>query len=171
MHPLKKSCPSRIILSQRYLVYKVCGVIRNVLLLSALGFAQAALAQTQVERLTQGLTERVSFDVNSFVISGDNPLSEFAAQEILKPYLGEARGIDDIKQAADSFEQTLSDSGFSFYRVTFPPQELSDGTVELLIKRYQISEVKITGNKHHSDANIKASMPLLLAGEAPSTRR
>ena len=171
MHPLKKSCPSRIILSQRYLVYKVCGVIRNVLLLSALGFAQAALAQTQVERLTQGLTERVSFDVNSFVISGDNPLSEFAAQEILKPYLGEARGIDDIEQAADSFEQTLSDSGFSFYRVTFPPQELSDGTVELLIKRYQIGEVKITGNKHHSDANIKASMPLLLAGEAPSTRR
>ncbi len=132
--------------------------------------AQVSHAQTPVERLTQGLTERVSFDIDRFSVVGDNPLGDAATRDLLQPYLGLDRGIDTIEEAADVFELALSSAGYSFYRVTIPPQELTDGVIELLIKRYQIGAVRVTGNKHHSDDNVLASLPVLRSGAAPSTK-
>lgn len=150
-------------------------IIRCVLgsvLLSLLS-PQSVVAQTQstVERLTQGLTERVAFDVNTFNIFGDNPLGEAAAQALLQPFLGTDRGIDTIENAADALEVALSDAGYSFYRVTFPPQELSDGSIDLQIKRYQIGAINVTGQKHYTADNIRASLPALQVGESPSTKK
>ncbi len=134
---------------------------------------QHALAQSEsaVQRLTQRLTERIAFDIDTFNILGDNPLGDAAAQAILKPYLGQARGINDIEDAADALEKALSDAGHSFYRVTFPPQELSDGSIDLLFKRYKIGALYVMGHKFYSADNIKASLPALAPGDSPSTKQ
>ena len=127
--------------------------------------------ETPVERLTQGLLERVSFDVNAFEVLGNNPISESVTQKILKPYLGQARGIDDIESAADALEKAIAAQGLSFYRVSFPPQELTDGIVELLVKPYLLGNVAVQGNKHYSKQNIVNSLPVLKSGSAPSTKK
>jgi hemolysin activation/secretion protein len=142
-----------------------------LLILSASVFSnQSILASGTVARLTQGLTERVEFNVSSFQVIGDNPLSKGETDSTLSPYLGSQKGIDDIENAADALEKSMSANGFSFYRVSFPPQELSDGVINLLVTRFEIGKVNVKGQKYYSDENIKASMPLLKAGKSPSTK-
>ena len=127
-------------------------------------------AQSPITKLTQGLYERVSIDVDSFKIVGDNPLSQAKTKSVLAAYLGKDRGIDDIEGAADSLEKAILAAGYSFYRVTFPPQELSDGVVELLVKAYVIGKVSVKGNKHFLESNIVASLPRLQVGQSPTIK-
>jgi len=135
-------------------------------------FTQPVLAQSDgsVSRLTQSLTERVEFDVNRFNIIGDNPISPSKTKAILAKYTGANRGIDDIENAADALEQVMTAKGLSFYRVSFPPQELSDGDVDLLVTRYKIGKINVKGNNYYSNRNIQSSLPLLRRGESPSTK-
>lgn len=128
------------------------------------------LIDSPVGRLTQGLSERVEFNLNKFNVIGDNPLSSGATRAILDKYLGAGRGIDDIEAAADEFEKALTEQDYSFYRVSFPPQELTDGTVDLLIKRYKIGAINVKGNDHYSSRNIKSSLPVLTKGSSPSSK-
>lgn len=141
-------------------------------LASALAAASpiALAAESEVTRMTQGLLERVSFDVTSFSILGNNPLSEAETQQAIGQYVGLSRGIDDIESAADALEQAITGKGLSFYRVSFPPQELTDGTVDLLVQRYMIGDVHVLGNQHYSDKNVKASLPVLARGASPSAK-
>lgn len=133
---------------------------------------QSVLAQSKssVSRLTQNLSERVEFDVNRFEIVGDNPISAAKTKAILAPYIGSKQGIDDIESAADALEKAMSAKGFSFYRVSFPPQELTDGVVDLLITQYQIGNINVKGNNYYSKRNIESSLPLLRKGQSPSTK-
>jgi hemolysin activation/secretion protein len=143
-----------------------------VLVTSSLCVAQSVSAQsgTDVERLTQGLSERVEFDVIRYQIVGNNPLSESKTASILSQYIGSNRGIDDIEDAASALEAEMSTKGLSFYRVSFPPQELTDGVVDLLITQYRIGNVNVKGNSFYSERNIQSSLPLLRKGESPSTK-
>lgn len=120
-------------------------VIAMTLVCSLLGQACFAQPQRPVERLTQGLTERIEFNVNKFNVIGDNPLSESKTNTILAPFLGESRGIDDIENAADALEKVMLEKGSSVYRVSFPPQELTDGTIDLKVTRYKTSDTKVKG--------------------------
>lgn len=131
-------------------------------------FAQSSGA---VAKLTQGLTERVEFAVERFAIRGDNPLSASESSSLLKPFLGSQQGIDDIENAADALEQAMLDQGYSFYQVSLPPQELNDDVIELLVTRFELGKVVVKGNKHYSDQNIKASLPILKVGKSPSTKK
>jgi len=146
--------------------------IAAVLVVGSLCVVQPASAQsgTDVERLTQQLSERISFDVVRYQIVGDNPISESRTRAILAQYVGPNRGIDDIESAAGALETEMISNGLSFYRVSFPPQELTDGVVDLLITRYQIGNVNVKGNSFYSEQNIQSSLPLLRKGESPSTK-
>lgn len=143
-----------------------------VLLVGTLSVAQPVVAQpvTDLERLTQKLSERISFDVVRYQIVGENPISESRTRAILAQYVGSNRGIDDIESAADALEMEMISKGLSFYRVSFPPQELTDGVVDLLITRYQIGNVNVKGNSFYSERNIQSSLPILRKGESPSTK-
>lgn len=110
----------------------------------------------------------VRFTVNQFVITGDNPLGNRAIQ-VLEPYLGEQAGLDGLSAAADELENALKQSGFSFHRVSLPPQELTSGQVEFRIVSFSIGQVLISGNEHFDEQNIRQSLPLLTAGTTPNT--
>ena len=66
---------------------------------SFLLFGQLVMAQSDspVGRLTQGLSERIEFDVNSFNVIGDNPLSAAKTKAILAPFIGADRGIEILR--------------------------------------------------------------------------
>ena len=121
--------------------------------------------------LPQGLTERIEFDVNDYKVIGENPLSEAATRAILANYIGPNRGIDDIEDASNALEEAMIAKGLSFYRANFPPQELTDGVITLLITKYKIGKVVVNGNRHYSSKNIKSSLPVLRSGKSPNTSR
>lgn len=111
----------------------------------------------------------VRFNVTEFVINGENPIGERAYQ-VLRPYIGEQSGLEGLSAAADELEQAIIKQGFSFHRVSLPPQQLTSGTVEFNIVKFTIGAINISGNQFFDQQNIEASLPGLRAGETPNTK-
>ena len=109
------------------------------------------------------------FTVSSFVITGDNPIGD-KAQQILQNFTGEQYGLDGLSAAADALEQEINKQGFSFHRVSLPPQQLTSGTVELNIVRFTMGAVQVSGNQFFSEQNIRNSLPELSVGGTPNTK-
>ena len=134
-----------------------------VLLLVALGF----MPLTSVS--AQETYEPVRFSVSNFLIQGDNPIGE-KADKVLAPYIGEQSGLEGLSAAADALEQAIIKAGFSFHRVSLPPQQLTSGTVEFKIVKFEIGVINVTGNQFFDQQNIERSLPLLQSGITPNTK-
>ncbi len=117
-----------------------------------------------------GQNEDLAFTVDAFVVSGDNPLGD-RALAILEPYLGEQSGLEGLSAAADALEQALIDAGYSFHRVSLPPQTLDSGRVELRVVAFTLGQITVEGNRFFDRDNILHALPLLKPGEAPNTRQ
>ena len=111
----------------------------------------------------------VRFEVEGFEVEGDNPLSEARTREVLAPFTGTHAGVDGLLAAADALEQAIADAGVAFQRVVLPPQSLQDGTVVLRLVVFTVTQIEVRGARHHSEANIRRSVPALRAGETPDT--
>ena len=111
----------------------------------------------------------VRFSVERFTVEGDNPLSEARTQEVLSPFVGEHAGVDRLLAAADALERAIQDAGVAFQRVVLPPQSLGDGVVVLSVAVFRVGQVEVAGARHHSEANIRRSVPALREGETPRT--
>ena len=111
-----------------------------------------------------------TFTVNRFEIMGEQPLASASVQELLRVYTGKAINISDLQSAAKRLEDAIKAQGYIFYRVVVPPQQPLDGVIQLKVLRFNINRVDVTGNKHFSDENIRASLPHLVVGESPNTR-
>ena len=111
----------------------------------------------------------VRFSVDSFTVTGDNPIGE-RAQKVLEPFLGEQFGLEGLSAAADALEQEIIQRGFSFHRVSLPPQQLTSGSVEFRVLRFAVGAVDIKGNQHFDEENILNSLPELRVGSTPNTK-
>ncbi len=113
--------------------------------------------------------EEIRFTIERYDVVGDNPIGS-RANAVLEPYVGEQYGLEGLSAARDALEQAIIAAGFNFHRVSLPPQNLLEGTVQLKISRFAIGEIVVEGNKFFDDENIKRSVPVLKAGETPNTR-
>lgn len=110
--------------------------------------------------------QQLVFTVNAFSIEGDNPLGE-KAQEVVAKFIGEHNGMDGLYEAKQALENKLADEGYTFYRVTLPPQTLENGIVKFNVSSFKVTQAIVEGNTFFSDNNIRASLPTLLPGNAP----
>lgn len=113
----------------------------------------------------------VEFEVEEFVIDGDNPLNSRQTESALKDFQGVKSDINKLNNAAKSLEQLLAKKGFDFYRVVLPPQELTGGKVRLQVKSLKVGKISAIGNEYFSDKNVIASLPILTSGMTPSAKR
>jgi hemolysin activation/secretion protein len=119
---------------------------------------------------SQAVDQPLRFTVTAFTVSGDNPLGD-RALGVLQPYVGEQVGLQGLAAAADALEQALIEAGYSFHRVSLPPQSLDQGQVELKVVSFVLGKTRIEGNRHFDRDNILRALPQLVPGEAPNTLR
>ena len=112
----------------------------------------------------------IYFSVEQFEVIGDNPIGK-SAYRVLKPYIGEHFGLEGLSAAADALEQEVIKAGYSFHRVSLPPQQLTTGTVQLKISSFAIGNIEIKGNQFFDRNNILESLPELRAGNTPNTKK
>ncbi len=117
----------------------------------------------------QDTLQEIRFNVDRFEVVGDNPIGK-RAQSILAPFVGEQHGLAGLAAARDALEREIIEAGFTFHRVSLPPQDLLEGTVLLSVSRFSIGRVVVEGNEHFDAANIRNSVPQLEAGGTPNTR-
>ena len=118
----------------------------------------------------QDTLEAVRFNVERFDIIGDNPLGR-RAESVVAPFTGEQYGLEGLSAARDALERSIIDAGYTFHRVSLPPQDLFEGVVILRVARFALGSVSVEGNRHFDDANILHSVPGLREGATPNTRR
>ena len=119
--------------------------------------------------IAQDTLQQVRFDVERFEVIGDNPIGE-RAKKVLSPYIGEQYGLEGLSAARDALEQAIIEAGNYFHRVSLPPQDLLEGTVQFKVSRFVIGRVEVEGNEYFDEENIRHSVPDLQEGETPNTQ-
>ena len=142
-----------------------------MLLAAVLVAVAIAPAQVQAQAQTQirAAAPVVRFQVERFVVEGESPLSEERTRAVLAPFTGEHAGVDGLLAAADALERAIQEAGVAFQRVVLPPQSLRDGEVVLRVAVFKVTRVEVRGARHHSEANVRRSVPALREGETPAT--
>lgn len=148
-----------------------CGRTRLVVLAAALAGATPAWAQAPAPALPPPAAPAPSpvFTIKGFQVSGENPLGEARAQQVLAPFVGRGT-IDTLQKATAALEAALRDRGFGLHRVALPPQEVGD-VVRLEIVKFTIAKVLIEGNSRYSAANVRHAVPELREGQTPNFKR
>lgn len=107
------------------------------------------------------------FDIKSFNVEGNTKLNKTAIDRKLAKFTGPKKNFGTIRKAVEALEAMYRRRGYNTVRVTVPEQELKDGLVRLVIIESSIKSIKVEGNKHFDEKNIRRSIPSLREGELP----
>lgn len=146
------------------------GFKASALLLAISGACTLAQAQGVVQTLpaiSEAKGGAARFAILGFDVTGANPFSDEESQRLLSPFVTSDGSLAMLQKATETFEVTLKDRGYPLHRVSLPPQELG-GRVRLTVVKFVIGNIAVEGQKYFSEANIRASLPELRAGEAPN---
>ncbi len=127
--------------------------------------AQCALAQAPPAKPP---AEEPRFEIRRFVFDGATLLPAQRLEEATRPFTGPARNFGDVQRALEVVERAYTEAGYSAVQVILPEQELERGEVRFQIVEAKLGRVIVEGNKHFDEANIRASVPSLVAGESPN---
>ncbi|MFA6014207.1 MAG: ShlB/FhaC/HecB family hemolysin secretion/activation protein [Gallionellaceae bacterium] len=107
------------------------------------------------------------FDITHFNVEGNTLLNINIINELLDEFSGAQRSYNDIQLAINALTGGYRKAGYYLVWVTAPEQSLDQGSVTLHVTEGHIGNITLTGNQHFSDANIRASLPLLQTDSAP----
>lgn len=116
------------------------------------------------------MAEDDRFNIAQFRIEGNTLLPAERLEALVAPFAGQGRVYGDIQRALEAVENAYRAAGYNTVQVYVPEQELTQGTVKLLVTEGVVGKVTITGNKYFDDANVRASLPALKEGSAPNAR-
>lgn len=134
----------------------------------ALGACSLALAQAPTPTPKPAADDGPRFQIRRFVFDGATLVGAEQLQEATQAFTGAGRTFADVQRALEAVERAYSDAGFSAVQVVLPEQELERGEIRFQIVEARVGRVIVEGNKHFSDANVRASVPSLAPGSAPN---
>jgi len=108
------------------------------------------------------------FEIRRFLFEGATLVSAEQLGAATQAFTGPGRTFSDVQRALEALERAYSDAGFSAVQVILPEQELERGEIRFQIVEAKVGRVIVEGNKHFSDANVRASVPALAPGRAPN---
>lgn len=128
------------------------------LYVAAVGIAQAAPQAEEAPR----------FEIRGFIFDGATLVPRERLQAATAAFTGPARDFGDVQRALEAVERVYGAAGFSAVQVLLPEQELDRGEIRLRIVEARLGRVIVEGNRYFADANVRASVPALVPGEAPN---
>ncbi|MEW6313418.1 MAG: POTRA domain-containing protein [Pseudomonadota bacterium] len=111
------------------------------------------------------------FEIIRFVIEGSSLLKSEEAQRSVAPYAGKDKSFADVQYALEALQAAYRAVGYDAVQVILPEQTLEQGVVRFRVIEGRIAKVRIEGNRHHDTDNVRNSIPGLIEGEAPRSRR
>jgi len=111
-----------------------------------------------------------SFDISGFQIEGATLLDPSALQAAVAGFAGKGRDFSYVERAMAALEKAYRKHGFNLVKVILPEQELQGGMVRLRVVEARLGQVRVIGNRFHSEVNIRNSLPAVMPGTIPDTR-
>jgi hemolysin activation/secretion protein len=115
--------------------------------------------------------QEARFDIVRFDVRGNSLLPAEHVAALVAPFVGRERNYGDIQKALEALENAYRAAGYGAVNVHVPEQEITGGTIRLDVSEAVLGAVKVVGNRHFDDANVRASLPGLVEGSAPNLRR
>lgn len=109
-----------------------------------------------------------SFDIMAYDVLGNSLLDQDSIERAVYPYLGPARTSADVEGARAGLEKAYHARGYQSVVVQASDQALGSGVLTLQVTEARLGEVKVTGARHASAAEIKKRFPSLQPGAAPN---
>ena len=132
----------------------------TLLLMGFILATQAFAGEDKVE-------EKPRFDVMEYQIEGNSVLPVIAVEEMVYPWLGEKKNVDDVEHARADLERAYHDAGYSTVLVDIPEQKVDSGIIHLKVTEGTISKVRVTGSRYFSQGRILAKTPSIAEGSVP----
>ena len=111
------------------------------------------------------------FEITRYDISGNSLLSSEKIDDLLVCYIGKDKDFADVQHALEVLEKAYKDLGYGSVQVVLPEQELDQGIVYFKVIEARIRSVQIEGNKNRDEKNIRDSLPAVVEGEVPNSRK
>ena len=109
----------------------------------------------------------IRFAITRYEVAGNSLLAPAEIEAAVQPYTGAARNFGDVQRALEALESAYHARGYQLVTVQLPEQELNQGVVRLTVVQSVIGQVRVSGNRVFSDANVRAAMPTLQPGRTP----
>lgn len=129
-----------------------------LLMCLALAPAYGAASQTNAPAGVQTNTGP-TFKVSSYDVEGNTVLSPNIIADTFSKYTGDTVTFDTIKKALTDFQMAYRQRGFVTVRVGLPQQQITNGTVRVVVTEGKLADVTIINNKHFSSNNIMRALP------------
>jgi len=133
-------------------------------------FKSLATAVAMAFAVAHAFAQDVRFDVGQFLVEGNTLLPVERVQQLVAPFTGKQRNYGDVQKALEALEAEYRALGFGTVQVFVPEQELSAGSVRLVVTESVIGKITLTGNKFFDDTNIRSTLPALQEGKTPNMK-
>ncbi len=107
----------------------------------------------------------MKFYISKFEVTGSTVFPVDGLQEILAPFIGAKKTVDDVEDARDAIEKLYHDAGYPAVIVNIPEQTLEDNVVRLEVMENRIGQVKVTGNRYFTMNKMMRDLPSLRQGQ------
>lgn len=136
------------------------------ILISGRSFANVNEATAAAESAAAGKTNTgPRFTVRAYSIKGDTLLSTDTLMSIFAKNTGTNVSVADIIKAGSELQLEYRDRGFPTVNVTIPPQQITNGIVNIRVFEGRLADIVVTNNHYFSAANVRRSLPSLHTGE------
>ncbi len=103
-------------------------------------------------------------DIWEYKVEGNSILDTELIQRRLKPYLGPARTLADVEDAAATLQNEYKLAGYPAVFVDIPPQTVINGVFHLQVTETRLRRVRIEGAKYFLPSLIRKTVPSLETG-------
>jgi hemolysin activation/secretion protein len=127
-----------------------------------------AQAQDQDAGRLQVIAPPESFMINAIDVVGVTKMSAAEIERTIYPFLGPGKTPVDVEAARKAVQDAYAKIGYEATVVEVPPQPQEDfarGLVQIKVGEAPVSNVKVTGSKHHSTALLLRQLPSIRSGE------
>lgn len=107
------------------------------------------------------------FSIQGYEVTGNSLLPETVVQDTVSPFTGPHSSFETIQNALKALESRYVEAGYGTVRVFLPEQEVEAGRIKLTVIEAKVGSIKVEGNKHFGEDNIRASVPTLVEGGVP----
>ncbi|MCM2252314.1 MAG: hypothetical protein NDJ19_08140, partial [Ramlibacter sp.] len=141
-------------------------LLRCAAAFSILGAAVEVPAQAPAAPAAQ--QQRIN--VTALRVEGNTLLPDAAISGLTAGFAGTQRSLPELNQVAARIQNAYRAAGYGGVVAYLPEQDISGGTVVIRVVEGKLANVRIAGNLHFDDANIRAGLPSLREGATPIVR-
>jgi len=106
--------------------------------------------------------------IRQYRVLGAHHLSKIEIERAVYPFLGPARGPQDVEQARLALEKAYQAKGFQTVSVQIPSQQGSGGVVILDVSENTVGRLRVRNSRYFLPSTIKKDAPSLAEGSVPN---